>query len=93
MPPCRSRSLAAIAALAISAAFASDPARAEEPCDGAKAQTLVGKAAPTDAEVASLTGARSVRRVAPGMPVTQDHRPDRITIEISDGKVAIARCG
>jgi hypothetical protein len=92
MPSVRAFHKAGVAPAAALAAGAG-PAFPEGQCAPAKAETLVGKAAPSDAEVSALTGARAVRRIAPGAPVTLDHRPDRITLEIARDEVVHARCG
>ncbi|MFC3695328.1 I78 family peptidase inhibitor [Chenggangzhangella methanolivorans] len=62
-------------------------------CEDAKALTLIGKDAPSDADARSLTGARMIRRVAPGDAATLDFRPDRLTIEIDKVVVVSTRCG
>ncbi|MET3588677.1 hypothetical protein ABID21_004815 [Pseudorhizobium tarimense] len=65
------------------------------PCNAEAAQSLVGKAKPTDAEAMQLTNSRTVRQIEPGQPVTQDFREDRVTIETDpvSGRVVSARCG
>jgi hypothetical protein len=64
-------------------------------CDPAAAQRLVGKAKPNDAEAMRLTGATIVRQIAPGDPVTQDLRDNRVTIEtdVTTSRVVRATCG
>ena len=64
-------------------------------CDATAAQRLVGESKPADADAARLTGAAIVRQIAPGDPVTQDFRDNRVTIETdsASGRVVGARCG
>ncbi|MGK6317326.1 I78 family peptidase inhibitor [Neorhizobium sp. DT-125] len=70
---------------------AASPAR----CDAAAARTLVGKLKPTEEEAKRLTGATTVRQIAPGQPVTHDYREARITVETdpSSGRVVGVTCG
>jgi hypothetical protein len=51
-------------------------------CDAARAQALVGQQATAEVgqRLLALTGARNLRWVAPGMAVTMDFRPDRLTV-------------
>lgn len=55
-------------------------------CNTAAAKGLVGRAADagTQAEAMRLTGAKTVRVIAPGAMVTQDFRSDRLNIR-TDG--------
>lgn len=62
-------------------------------CEAAEAIKLIGAAAPDDASVRRLTGARTVRRVAPGQAVTMTYRPERVTLEIADQRVVSTMCG
>jgi hypothetical protein len=64
-------------------------------CKDEAAQAMVGKPKPTDEEAKRLTGAKVVRQVAPGDPVTMDFQQDRVTIETdpSSGLVVRASCG
>lgn len=64
-------------------------------CDPAAAETLVGQDAVSDARAAELTGAKIVRQVGPGDPVTMDFREERVTIETDpeSGKIVRASCG
>ncbi|WP_158298685.1 I78 family peptidase inhibitor [Sphingomonas psychrotolerans] len=56
--------------------------------------TLVGQAAPDDAQVRKRTGAELIRRIAPGDAVTHDFRENRVTIAVDPaGKVVQALCG
>lgn len=65
------------------------------PCNGEAAQGLVGKPKPTDVAAMQLTGAKTVRQIAPGDMVTQDFREGRVTIETdpASGFVTRATCG
>lgn len=72
---------------------ASAPATA---CKAEAAQVKIGQTATADlgAELLRLTGARVLRWVAPGMAVTMDFRPDRLTVAY-DEKSVVTRisCG
>ncbi|HEX7871646.1 MAG TPA: I78 family peptidase inhibitor [Sphingobium sp.] len=65
-------------------------------CDAAPAQAQVGARASQElgAELLRLTGARTLRWLAPGMAATMDFRPDRLTVSY-DGNLAVVRitCG
>lgn len=64
-------------------------------CKPEAAQGLVGKPKPTEQAAIQLTGATTVRQIAPGDMVTQDFREDRVTIETdpASGLVTRAICG
>ena len=65
-------------------------------CDSNKVAGLIGKArsAEVEAEAKRLSGANSVRWIAPDMMVTQDYRVDRLNLHTGvDGKIGSARCG
>lgn len=64
-------------------------------CNEEAAQRLVGGTKPADAEAMRATGASIVRQIAPGQPVTEDYRDNRVTIETdpTSGRVVRARCG
>ncbi|MDR4308629.1 hypothetical protein IHQ68_18570 [Chelatococcus sambhunathii] len=62
-------------------------------CEASAALKLVGAQAPGDKEIRLLTGAKTVRRVAPGQSVTLDYRPERVTLEIASGQVVATSCG
>ncbi|GGE33791.1 hypothetical protein GCM10007276_08920 [Agaricicola taiwanensis] len=81
--------------LASVTASCSAPAATSGVCDAQAAQRLVGERKPTDADAMRLTGATIVRQIAPGQPVTQDYRDNRVTIETdpADGRVVRATCG
>ena len=90
----------ASAALALLAGIAlwSGSAQAAAPkpaggCEAAAAIKFIGAEPPDDAIARSLTGAKTVRRVAPGQSVSLDYRPDRLTLEIADGQVVSTSCG
>ena len=58
------------------------------------AVTLIGHAAPKDAQIRQRTGAELIRRIAPGDPVTHDFRENRVTIAVDpNGTVVQANCG
>ncbi|MDF0488546.1 I78 family peptidase inhibitor [Sphingomonas sp. H39-1-10] len=82
------------ALLAACAPVAHGDSPAPRQCRSEAAASLVGHIAPDDAQVRRRTGASTIRRIAPGDMVTQDFRPDRVTLTIApDGKVVDARCG
>lgn len=72
------------------------PPPAEAACNGDAGQSFVGQTASAETGAALLraTGARTLRWVAPGMAVTMDFRPDRLTVSY-DGAMKIERvsCG
>ena len=84
------RSIAIAAALPLAACSAGappaetlpPPPSAEGPCNADGAQGFVGQTASAETGAALLraTGARTLRWVAPGMAVTMDYRPDRLTV-------------
>ncbi|MFT3964912.1 MAG: I78 family peptidase inhibitor [Sphingobium sp.] len=63
-------------------------------CDAAPAQTKLGATASQElgAELLSLTGARTLRWLAPGMAGTMDFRPDRLTVSYDENQ-AVVRIG
>lgn len=63
-------------------------------CKASAAEKLAGLK-PTDEEVLLLTKAKSLRRIEPGMMVTDDFRVDRVTIETDakTGRIVSAKCG
>lgn len=75
------------------------PATPEPPasgrCDPERAQSLVGKPKPTEAEAKRQSGAAIVRQIAPGDPVTQDFSEGRVTVETDPvtGLVVKVTCG
>ncbi|WP_082718713.1 MULTISPECIES: I78 family peptidase inhibitor [unclassified Sphingobium] len=75
---------------------ATPPHTAEGPCRDEGLDRFIGQtaSAATGAELLRLSGARTLRWGAPGMAMTMDFRPDRLTVSY-DGKMAIttARCG
>ncbi len=75
---------------------ATPPPTAEGPCRDEGLDRFIGQtaSATTGAELLRLSGARTLRWGAPGMAMTMDFRPDRLTVSY-DGKMAIttARCG
>jgi hypothetical protein len=65
-------------------------------CDAARAQGLIGRAssAQLGTEALRLTGARSLRWIAPNSAVTMDYREDRLNIETDvQSRVRSIRCG
>jgi hypothetical protein len=65
-------------------------------CNATRAQGLIGRASSAQLgnEALGLTGARSLRWIAPGAMVTMDYRPDRLNIETdAQSRVRSIRCG
>ncbi len=64
-------------------------------CNPDAAQRLVGRPRITDDEARRLTGAGSVRQIAPGQPVIQNYSNTRLTIETdpATGRITAASCG
>lgn len=75
---------------------ASPPAVTEGPCKHEGLESFVGQkaTAETGAALLSASGARTLRWGGPGMAMTMDFRPDRLTVSY-DERMAItsARCG
>ncbi len=68
----------------------------DDQCGKGLVQTFVGLRAnePLRGEIATRSGARSIRWIEPGMAVTMDFRPDRLSAELDlDGVITILRCG
>ena len=75
---------------------ASLPPTAEGPCRNDGLDRFVGQTASASlgAQMLKISGARSLRWGAPGMAMTMDFRPDRLTVSYDDKMVIIsARCG
>ncbi len=65
-------------------------------CGASLVQSFVGLRAneTTRGEVARRSGAATIRWVEPGMAVTMDFRPDRMTADLDqDGVITVMRCG
>ncbi|HEX9948491.1 MAG TPA: I78 family peptidase inhibitor [Allosphingosinicella sp.] len=65
-------------------------------CDAAKAQKLIGRtrSAAVGAEALRLSGAKSLRWIAPGTMVTMDYREDRLNLRLDPkNKVVKVDCG
>ena len=72
------------------------PAQTEGPCRNEGLDHFVGRTATADLgrELLKASGARVLRWGAPGMAMTMDFRPDRLTVSYDDkGIVTSARCG
>ena len=92
------RWLAVTALLAAGCATAAEepPVRGGGRCDAAKAERLLDRPATAElgAEALRLTGATSLRWIAPGDMVTMDYREDRVNLRLSPGrKVVRITCG
>jgi hypothetical protein len=94
-----------LAALAAAPSFADKtgtarPALSQPPamegCDASELAFAIGKPLEDSLKARALeaSGAATVRAYSVGDPVTQDHRADRLNLELSpDGKVVSVRCG
>lgn len=75
---------------------ANPPSAAEGPCRNEGLDRFIGQTASEElgARLIEASGARTLRWGAPGMAMTMDFRPDRLTVSY-DEKMAIvsARCG
>ncbi|WP_420143783.1 I78 family peptidase inhibitor [Sphingobium sp.] len=72
------------------------PAMAEGPCsnDGLAPFTGQKASAETGAALLKASGAKSLRWGGPGMAMTMDFRPDRLTVSYDEAMViTAARCG
>nr|WP_174505649.1 hypothetical protein [Acinetobacter sp. Marseille-Q1620] len=64
-------------------------------CDPVKAKKLIGKTGLTEKQVLSMTNSRIFRSVYIGEPVTEELRPDRVTIDIDPKtkRIVASTCG
>ncbi|WP_423602951.1 I78 family peptidase inhibitor [Sphingomonas sp. MS122] len=65
-------------------------------CDAGRVQALVGREARPGVvqRARQRAGAREVRLIRPGQPVTMDFRSDRLNIEVDHrNRIRAARCG
>ncbi len=64
-------------------------------CDPVKAKNLIGKTDLTEKQILSMTNARVYRSAYIGEPVTEEFRPDRVTIVIDPKtkKIVASMCG
>lgn len=64
-------------------------------CDPVKAKKLVGKTDLTEKQILSMTNARVYRSAYIGEPVTEEFRPDRVTIVINPKtkRIVASMCG
>ncbi|NUF35819.1 hypothetical protein HUN19_17700 [Acinetobacter oleivorans] len=64
-------------------------------CDPVKAKKLIGKTDIAEKQVLSMTNARVYRSAYVGEPVTEEFRPDRVTIVIDPKtkKIVASMCG
>ena len=75
---------------------ATTPATAEGPCRNDGLDRFVGQTASPDlgTQLLEASGARTLRWGAPGMAMTMDFRPDRLTVSYDEKMVITsARCG
>jgi Flp pilus assembly protein TadD len=72
------------------------PAVAEGPCKNDGLDSFVGQKASAEVGAALLkaSGAKTLRWGGPGMAMTMDFRPDRLTVSYDDAMaITSARCG
>lgn len=72
------------------------PAPPAGACTSEGLDSLIGKtqSAEIAAEAKRLSGARTLRWIAPGMAVTMDYRTDRLNLDVdASGKITRAHCG
>jgi hypothetical protein len=72
------------------------PAMAEGPCRDAGVHRFVGQKASGDvgAQLLAASGAKTLRWGAPGMAMTMDFRPDRLTVSYDEAMmITTVRCG
>lgn len=75
---------------------ATPPAETRMHCKADPAQRFVGQpySDTLGEEVRQATGSRTLRRIAPGQPVTMDFREDRLNVEVdAEDKVSRIYCG
>lgn len=93
--------VAALMPLAACAGAGSDgaanaPAPAEGPCKAEGLNTFTGQkaSAETGAALLKASGAKTLRWGGPGMAMTMDFRPDRLTVSYDEAMtITAARCG
>lgn len=56
---------------------------------------LIGTSGLNDSQIQKISGATTVRRLAPNAPATMDYRSDRVNVVVNPatGKVVQATCG
>ncbi|USP42116.1 I78 family peptidase inhibitor [Acinetobacter sp. XS-4] len=64
-------------------------------CDPIKVKNLIGKTGLTEKQVLSMTNARTYRSAYPGEAVTEEFRPDRVTVVIDPKtkRIIASACG
>lgn len=75
---------------------ASSPATSEGPCRNEGLDAFVGQKASAESGAALLkaSGAKTLRWGGPGMAMTMDFRPDRLTVSYDEAMtITSARCG
>lgn len=75
---------------------AAPPAMAEGPCRNEGLDSFAGQkaSAETGAALMKASGARTLRWGGPGMAMTMDFRPDRLTVSYDEAMIITsARCG
>ena len=92
-------SMALLSTLLLSACMTAPPGSMSPPpglCHAEGARWAIGQ--PPDQDVVDRvlrdTGSRDARVLMPNSPMTMDHRPDRVNIEVNDrGAITGIRCG
>ena len=85
-----------VMAALVAAGCGTEPAQGSGRCDAAKAEKLVGRAksAKVGAQALRLSGAGTLRWIAPGTMVTMDYREDRLNLRLDRaGRVVKVDCG
>lgn len=85
-----------LAACATTSGSEAPVANAQGPCSNEAVASFVGQkaSAETGAAMLKASGAKAMRWGGPGMAMTMDFRPDRLTVSYDEAMVIIsARCG
>jgi hypothetical protein len=88
--------VAPLAACATTGSGEAPGAEAEGPCRNEPVASFVGQkaSAETGAAMLKASGAKTMRWGGPGMAMTMDFRPDRLTVSYDEAMVITsARCG
>ena len=88
--------LSLASALALAACATTPPVTADGPCNHDSLARFTGQKASSETGTALLqaSGAKTLRWGGPGMAMTMDFRPDRLTVSYDDAMlITSARCG
>lgn len=86
----------AVALAACAAAPAVPPPATDGTCNAAGTDSFVGqrRSDATGAAILAATGSRQIRWVTPGMMVTMEFSPSRVTVHVgADGRIERIVCG